>query len=163
MRMNSVLSLILKKLMYIVLAILVLLIVAMIGMFIKLAADSRAMNVPSGLVDGNLRQCPSSPNCVSSEVGEDDSRFIAPIADADGSRWATLVAKVSEMDGTKLVNAEGDYAHFTFRTPLMGFVDDVEFHNRPALQQIAVRSASRVGYSDWNANRKRIDAIRAAL
>lgn len=60
MRMNSVLSLILKKLMNIVLAILVLLIVAMIGMFIKLAADSRAMNVPSGLLDGNLRQCPSS-------------------------------------------------------------------------------------------------------
>ena len=149
--------------MYIILAILILLLAAMIGMFVKLAADSRAMNVPSGLVDGNLRQCPPSPNCVSSEVAEDDSHYIAPIADADGSRWATLVASVSAMDGTELVTEEDNYAHFTFRTPMMGFVDDVEFHNRPAQQQIAVRSASRVGYSDWNANRKRIDAIRAAL
>ena len=146
-----------------VLVILALLLAAMIGMFIKLAADSRAMKVPSGLVNGSLRQCPPSPNCVSSDVPPDDSHYIAPIADADGSRWATLVASVNAMDGTTLLTAEDDYAHFTFSTPMMGFVDDVEFHNRPGDLQIAVRSASRVGYSDWNANRRRIDAIRDVL
>lgn len=154
---------ILKKLMVGVLVILVLLIAAMTGMFIKLAADSRAMNVPSGLVDGSLRQCPPSPNCVSSEAPADDSHYIAPIADADGSRWATLVATVGAMAGAELVTAGDNYAHFTFSTPLLGFVDDVEFHHQPARQAIAVRSASRVGYGDMNTNRKRIDAIRAAL
>ena len=149
--------------MSIILVLIVLLAAAMTGMFIKLAADSRAMNVPSGLVDGVLRQCPPSPNCVSSEAPEDDSHYIAPIADADGSRWATLVAAVSAMAGAELVTAEDDYAHFTFSTPLLGFVDDVEFHYQPARQVIAVRSASRVGYGDMNTNRKRIDAIRAAL
>lgn len=150
-------------LLIVVLAIIVLLAAAMTGMFVKLAADSRSMNVPSGLVDGNLRQCPPSPNCVSSQVATDDSHYIAPIADADGSRWAGLVDSISAMDGTTLVTADAEYVHFTFRTPTFGFVDDVEFHNRPAQQVIDVRSASRVGYGDMNANRKRIDAIRAAL
>ena len=149
--------------MSVVLVIIVLLIAAMTGMFIKLAADSRAMNVPSGLVDGSLRQCPASPNCVSSEAPADDSHYIAPIADADGSRWATLVATVGAMAGAELVTAGDNYAHFTFSTPLLGFVDDVEFHHQPARQAIAVRSGSRVGYGDMNTNRKRIDAIRAAL
>lgn len=147
----------------IVLVILVLLVVFMAGGLLKLAADSRNMTVPSGLVDGRLKPCPPSPNCVSSDAPPDDSHYILAIADADGARWAGLVERVSAMNGATLVAAENDYAHFTFRTPVMGFVDDVEFHNRPAQQEIAIRSASRVGYSDWNANRKRVDAIRAAL
>jgi len=48
-----------------------------------------------------------------------------------------------------------------FSTPLMGFVDDVEFYcDGKAIQ---VRSASRLGYSDLGVNRKRIEAIRAAF
>ena len=151
----------LKMLLKIILVLLVLLVAGFAGMLVKLAADSRAMNVPSGLVDGRLRQCPPSPNCVTSETTADDSHYIAPIADADGSRWARLVDRISAVDGTELVTAEDDYAHFTFRTPVLGFIDDVEFHNRPEQQVIAVRSASRVGYGDMNTNRKRIDAIRA--
>ena len=50
-----------------------------------------------------------------------------------------------------------------FTTSVMGFVDDVEFLNEPANGQMSVRSASRVGYSDLGANRKRIEAIRTAL
>lgn len=153
----------LKMLLKIILVLLVLLIAGLTGMLVKLAADSRAMNVPSGLVDGRLRQCPPSPNCVTSDTTADDSHYIAPIADADGSRWARLVERISAMDGTELVTAETNYAHFTFRTPLLGFMDDVEFHHQPGQQVIAVRSASRVGYGDMNTNRKRIDTLRTLL
>jgi len=41
----------------------------------------------------------------------------------------------------------------------MGFVDDVEFFF-PDTAVIHMRSASRVGYSDFGANRKRLEKIR---
>ena len=45
----------------------------------------------------------------------------------------------------------------------MKFVDDVEFWFDPKAQVIQVRSASRVGEGDMGVNRKRIEAVRAAL
>ncbi|MEC7418575.1 MAG: DUF1499 domain-containing protein, partial [Pseudomonadota bacterium] len=49
------------------------------------------------------------------------------------------------------------------RTRLLRFVDDVEFELREEAGIIAVRSASRVGYSDLGANRRRIEKIRQAI
>ena len=43
----------------------------------------------------------------------------------------------------------------------MGYVDDVEFYLDRALGAIHVRSASRLGRSDFGVNRERIEAIRA--
>lgn len=153
----------LKKIMIGLLAFLVLLVIAGAGLFFKLAADSRNMTVELGLQEGRLMACPSSPNCVSSDEDALDSHYIAPIADPDGSRWDALVETVSRMDGAELVSLEGAYARFTFVTSLIGFMDDVEFHQRPEQGEIAVRSASRVGQGDLNANRKRIEAIRSEL
>jgi len=45
----------------------------------------------------------------------------------------------------------------------MGFVDDLELQLRPQDALIAVRSASRLGYGDLGANRRRVEALRAAL
>lgn len=55
------------------------------------------------------------------------------------------------------------YLHAEARTRLLRFVDDVEFHLRPADGEIAMRSASRLGYSDLGANRRRLERLRAAL
>jgi uncharacterized protein (DUF1499 family) len=49
--------------------------------------------------------------------------------------------------------------HAEFRSALFGFVDDVEFHFDPP-GVIQVRSASRVGYSDWGVNQERVETIR---
>jgi uncharacterized protein (DUF1499 family) len=40
-------------------------------------------------------------------------------------------------------------------------VDDLEFHLDASARVIHVRSAARLGYSDFGVNRKRIEAIRA--
>lgn len=45
----------------------------------------------------------------------------------------------------------------------MKFVDDVEFWYDPVTQVIRVRSASRIWESDLGLNRKRTEAVRAAL
>lgn len=128
-----------------------------------LGVQSRDMIVNLGVVDGRLRACPPTPNCVSSDADQGDSHHIAAITDASGETWARLADIVGALAGSRLVAASDDYVHFTFTSRLFGFVDDVEFHRRPDVGEIAVRSASRVGRGDLDANRKRVEAIRAAL
>jgi uncharacterized protein (DUF1499 family) len=56
-----------------------------------------------------------------------------------------------------------DYLHAECATAIFGFVDDLELHLRVAEGVIAVRSASRLGYSDLGVNRRRIENLRALL
>jgi uncharacterized protein (DUF1499 family) len=65
--------------------------------------------------------------------------------------------------GAKVVSSAPDYLYAQYTTPLMKYVDDVEFWFDPAANAIQVRSASRLGASDLGANRKRIEAVRTAL
>jgi uncharacterized protein (DUF1499 family) len=67
------------------------------------------------------------------------------------------------MDGASIVIREDAYLYAEFRTPLLGFVDDVEFLLDADNQRIHVRSASRRGYSDFGTNRERVGAIRSTF
>ncbi|MBL8510073.1 MAG: DUF1499 domain-containing protein, partial [Betaproteobacteria bacterium] len=53
------------------------------------------------------------------------------------------------------------YLYMEFKTPGLGYVDDVEFALDAKNNLIQVRSASRLGIRDFDVNRKRIEAIRA--
>ncbi len=130
--------------------------VAAAGAFAFLASKSKTGAAP-GLVDGRLAACPASPNCVSSEAGTPDSHAVAPLP---SESWDRLAATI-EAQGGKNIARRDDYMAAAFKTKLMGYVDDVEF--RKAEGAVHVRSASRVGHSDLGANRKRVEALRAAL
>ena len=65
--------------------------------------------------------------------------------------------------GAEVVKSEPDYLYAQFTTPVMKFVDDVEFWYDPAEQAIEVRSASRLGSKYFGTNRDRIEAIRRRL
>ena len=145
------------------LSIVAVLVVAAIVYLAVLGAQSRGMDVTVGIVDGRLRDCPSTPNCVSSDADPSDSHYIAAITDDSGANWSRLVEAVAALPGAQLVSSTDDYVHFTVTSRLFGFVDDIEFHYRPADGEIAVRSASRVGQGDLNANRKRVDSVRELL
>jgi uncharacterized protein (DUF1499 family) len=113
-----------------------------------------------GLNEGRLAPCPDRPNCVVSQGG-DKRHHIDPIA-YDGEKPAaveTIQQVVQEMAGTRIVTQTDDYLHVEFKSKMMGFVDDVEFFF-PDSAVIHMRSASRVGYSDFGANRKRLEKIR---
>ncbi len=90
---------------------------------------------------------------------------IAPLAlKGDGpATIAKIKAIVEKMDGAKVFKSELDYLYAQFTSRLMKYVDDVEFWFDPAANAIQVRSASRVGRGDLGVNRKRIEAVRAAL
>lgn len=60
---------------------------------------------------------------------------------------------------TELIKEDENFLHFTFKSGLFGFIDDVEFYLDPQNKVIHFRSASRTGYSDLGVNRKRMDKI----
>ncbi len=114
-----------------------------------------------GAVDGRLRPCPESPNCVSSQA-EGAGHFIDPIrysGDLAGAR-EKLLRTVRSMKRATVVTMEEGYLHAEYRSAIFRFVDDVEFLFDDAKKTIHVRSASRVGYGDMGVNRKRIEKIR---
>ncbi len=118
-----------------------------------------------GVDRGRLALCPDSPNCVSSQSDPSDRRhYIEPLR-YRGTRAAAkerLVGILSGQKRVRIVANRDDYLHAEFKSAVMGFVDDVEFYfpDEPVIQ---VRSAARLGYSDFGVNRKRIERIRAAF
>ena len=117
-----------------------------------------------GINKAKLAACPSSPNCVSSDAVE--SKYnIEPfrLAASPVEAWRTTQDLVAALPRTKIVTAEDDYLHAECRSSLFGFVDDLELHLRPEEGIIAVRSAARLGYSDFGVNRKRLERLRSEL
>src|SRR5258705_8333304 len=135
---------------------------AMAALFGNLLAGSPPAAL--GVRDGRLAPCPASPNCVSSQAADDEHR-IAPLAYKGNASdaLARLARVIAAQPGATIVAQHDGYLYATFQTPLMGFVDDVEFVVDPARSVIDVRSASRLGYRDFGVNRKRIDTLRAAF
>ena len=111
-----------------------------------------------------LEACPDTPNCVCS-IEEREDHFIGPLKyeGDDGAALTRLKAVMSEMKRTKLVEEKDGYLHFVTTTALMRFKDDIEFSLNAEAKQIEVRSASRVGRSDFGVNRKRVEEIRKAF
>ena len=117
-----------------------------------------------GLKDGKLNQCPESPNCVCT-YASDDVHAIAPIeySGSEESAIAAAEAALSSLRGIKILESEGNYLRATATTLIMRYVDDVEVYVDDEAKQIHFRSASRVGYSDLGANRKRMENFRSAF
>jgi uncharacterized protein (DUF1499 family) len=120
---------------------------------------SRSGSAP-GLVDGKLQPCPDSPNCVCSEYPDDGEHFIEPIETGDAAKSPQQA--IADLGGKIEIETE-NYIAATFRSPLFGFVDDLEIRIDSAHKRIQLRSASRVGRGDLGANRKRVERLRQSL
>jgi len=127
--------------------------------FVMLGHQSQQQQPGLGLLKGQLRPCPTSPNCVCSESHTDTAHAITPLP---GNDWPRLIATVSQLGG-HIITDNGDYLHATFTSSLFGFVDDLEARREVLHNVIHIRSASRVGHSDLGINRKRIERIRQQM
>jgi uncharacterized protein (DUF1499 family) len=118
----------------------------------------------TGLRAGKLRRCPDSPNCVVSETDDRASRHIDPFSfEGPAEAAMNLLRKVVADSGGEVGEETSSYMWATFTSRIFRFVDDVEFRVDTAQRVIHVRSASRAGYSDLGANRKRVEALRDAF
>jgi uncharacterized protein (DUF1499 family) len=118
-----------------------------------------------GLKNGQLHPIKSgSINSVSSFSDAEYSK-IAPISAAIEPRtvFKRLVDAIKTTNGATIITQDGNYVYAEFQTPLLKFVDDVEFLLDEGNGVIHVRSASRLGRSDLGANRKRIELLREAI
>lgn len=124
--------------------------------FLTACAGEPPQNI--GIRDGRLIACPESPNCVSSYESSEQHSIAALDANLNQIQQILLT-----MDAANIVEQSSNYLYAQFTSSLMGYVDDVEFLYDAASNTTHVRSASRLGYSDMGANRKRVEAIRAQL
>jgi len=111
-----------------------------------------------------LPPCPSSPNCVSSQAADSD-HFIAPfkIKVKPEDAFAALKKALSEQSRTVITESTDTALHAEATSLIFRFVDDVDAILDADAGMIQIRSASRVGYSDFGVNRRRVEALRTAL
>lgn len=114
-----------------------------------------------GVHDGRLAACPAKPNCVSSQA---KGRYrVAPLTFTGSASLAMARLKqiLASLPRTRIVEESNGYLRAEVASRIFGFVDDIEFYLDEPSALVHVRSASRVGYSDFGVNRARVETIRA--
>ncbi|MCW9052928.1 MAG: DUF1499 domain-containing protein [Motiliproteus sp.] len=143
--------------------LLVVLLVVVVLLFFVKASESRRGDIP-GMSQGQLQPCPTTPNCVSSEMGEVGRHQTEPLALSadDPKSMQRIKTALAEMGGV-IMEAKPHYLSATFTSKVFGFVDDLEVRLDASTGTFHVRSASRVGHSDMEANSRRVAELREQL
>ena len=113
-----------------------------------------------GVSNGTLSPLNGKPNAVSTQTDQkalkmDPLPFKETLADSKFQVMRIL----QSLDRVKVVKETPDYIHAVFSSKVFRFKDDVEFYFDESSRLVHFRSASRVGYSDWGVNRKRMEDI----
>ena len=120
-----------------------------------------------GINNAKLKECPNTPNCVSS-MTDDPAYYIEPIIITGTQKEIKkeIISVVNSLENTNIIISEDNYIRVEVHSNFFHFIDDVEFYFPETKSEdivIHVRSASRVGYSDLGVNRERIELIRSKL
>jgi uncharacterized protein (DUF1499 family) len=120
--------------------------------------------LPAGVTPRALAPCPETPNCVSSQ-SSDREHFVEPLRYSGSAvqAWQRLKTALGTEPRITIIEDSDSYLHAEARSLMFRFVDDVEFLAEPDQGVIEIRSASRVGYSDFGVNRRRVERIRKAF
>jgi len=106
-------------------------------------------------INDTLQPCPESPNCHMVSVNIADS-------ENQGELMERLLESVNSMPGSRVMQKTSNYLHVVFTSTLLGFKDDLECLVETTIEgstTLHCKSASRVGYSDFGINRKRVDQL----
>ncbi len=118
-------------------------------------SSSKVMDI--GVKEGKLKVCIEKPNCVSTTNTNKEHKTSVIVTNFT---LEEIIEKLIEND-LELIKSDGNYAHFTHTSTLMSYVDDIEIMLND--NELSIRSASRVGYSDMGKNRERVELIRDIL
>lgn len=107
-----------------------------------------------------IEPCKSKANCVSS-LNREKRYHVQPLY-YNGFETAKdkLLDTLKALERVRIVADHGNYIRAEFTSFIFRFTDDVEFYFDDKEKLIHVKSASRVGYSDLGANRRRVEKIR---
>lgn len=135
-----------------------------LGIMLSLSLYSRKKPESLGVKEGRLYDCPESHNCVSSQA-LNSPHFITPLLMEGNSdeEMMRLRSVIERMGGVIVDELKGEYIRAEFTSSLWRFVDDLECFYENKQHVVHVRSASRVGYYDFDSNRKRVEMLRIQI
>ncbi|MFC7062705.1 DUF1499 domain-containing protein [Halobacillus seohaensis] len=111
-----------------------------------------------GIKDGQLAPCPKSPNCVSTSTEDyDKSMEPLPLLRSLTKTKKTIRSLIHQMERCEIIEETDNYLYVIFKSKVMKFKDDVEFYLNEETGLLHFRSSSRIGYSDFGVNRKRME------
>ena len=111
-----------------------------------------------------LRGCPKSPNCVSSEAKDIQHAIESFRLKGDYNvNWPLVQNEIASMPRWAVITTTDTYIHVECKSRIFRFVDDLELYLNSSNGIISIRSASRIGYSDFGANRRRVELLRSVL
>ncbi len=114
-----------------------------------------------GLVNGQLAACSKTPNCVST-THQDLNRLMLPVKYEGLSLEEAkdvLFEVLKTLPKIKIEKDEGTYVHAEAQTMVFEYVQDVEFLFDEEAKTLHFRSASRVGFTDFGSNKRRMQSI----
>ena len=94
-----------------------------------------------------LKECPDSPNCVSTQTQQEGKKMDPIPFELDPKEVTKIIKDVVEnFPRTELLSESSHYLHYTFKSKIFGFTDDVEFahRSREKTHPFPVRLAYRI-------------------
>ncbi len=143
-------------------SIILILLLIVVGMFFMMGRYSANQQAPV-LSNDEKFSCGATPNCVTSQQVRRSSQKIDPLnLEGFDDAHKSLLDAVLATGGEVVDDGNGSIVA-VYTSSFFGFVDDVMIRVDAPGQRAEIISRSRVGYSDLGLNRKRVEAIRAAL
>lgn len=144
-----------KRMGYILIACIAMVVLA--GIWLSVLSQN---GVAAGLQAGKLTLCQNGGNCVCSEYS-DSPGYVSALNFQGDKHAAWEKAKMAvQATGGKAVSVSDDYIAAIYTSRFFRFVDDLELRLDSAAQRIQIRSASRVGRSDFGVNARRVEQLR---
>lgn len=139
-------------------------ILAFLVYFIYLGIKSQ-QGEAQGLINHKLTPCPNKPNCINSEFEDATAHYYAPIpyTTEDKEKLVSYIINTIQQSGGVIKTQQANYIAATYTSKLFRYVDDLEIRIDDTNQLIHIRSASRVGHSDFGVNRERAEKFRELL
>lgn len=114
-----------------------------------------------GATNGSLARLPRTPNGVSSQTS-DIRKKVHPFPFNQNLTESKNSLKIilQNFEGMDIIHESKNYIHVISTSKTMRFHDDIEFFFDERSKVVHFRSASRIGYSDMNANKNRYERLR---
>lgn len=124
------------------------------------APETQPLNPPTR----SLRDCPAKPNCVCTQ-GTRAEQTMQPLkfSGSEAEVIDRVAAVLSTLPRVRVVEQRENYLHAVFRSLVFRFPDDVEFLADGDSGLLHFRSAARLGYYDFGANRRRMERLTEML
>ncbi|MGR5287359.1 DUF1499 domain-containing protein [Vibrio maritimus] len=110
--------------------------------------------------DRTEEPCGDSPRCVSTQDSREEFK-LAPFKLAPDTNINQIETVALSFDNAEVAAFEGNYLRVEYTSSVFRYVDDMEVKIQDG--ELLVRSEARIGYYDFDVNRKRVEAFRAKL